>query len=564
LAPNHLPVALTRKLRGCYNPSEFKGRHSERLARSAFTFPSPRFFSYMPDSSESNTDGSLPRADEARLAGRLFWLLVVVHVVVWTVVPAMTDPNAPLDTVEMRYWGHQWQLGYHKHPPLPGWIAEAAAECCGGGFWGVYLAAQLGMAAAFWAVWRLGSELLTPRLALLGVCLLECSYYYTFNTAEFNNNVAMFPYWALAVLFLFWALESGKNRYWIATGVALGLGLMCKYTAGILVATMLLFMLLHPAARRAWLRPGPYLTTAVAALVFFPHVAWAVAHRFPTLEYASSRSHDGPWLIGHLLCPLEFTASQLLVLLPTAWAILPLAGIRWRLRPVAPQERFRRDFLLAMALGPFVLHLVAAGVFNRWLLSAYGSQLWMFTGVLLLFCLAIRPTQAAMRRSFVRCIVVGVVFVVSLVVHGIATPYVFDIALRIHCPSPAVAAQVRELWTRRYGQPLPVVAGDWWLVSNIGFYGPDRPVMYGSSDLNRLDMGPGCSGWTDDGELLSRGGVVVWNADTCADDPREVLPARFPSVEFLPPLSIPWQTGAKIPPLRVGVAIIPPHSQQRP
>jgi len=560
----------------------------------------------MPDSSESNLDAAPLRAKEAWSASRLFWLLVVVHVVVWTVVPALTDPNAPLDTVEMRYWGQQWQLGYHKHPPLPGWIAEAAAECCGGSFWGVYLAAQLGMAAAFWAVWRLGSELLTPRLALLGVCLLECSYYYTFNTAEFNNNVAMFPYWALAVLFLFWALESEGNRYWIATGVALGLGLMCKYTGAMLVVTMLLFMLLHPVARRAWLRPGPYLTTAVAALVFFPHVAWAVAHRFPTLEYASSRSHDGPPLIGHLLCPLEFTASQLLVLLPTAWAILPLirispragrftngvpllgtssagrnrwfghclfqavahcgakcglAGIRWRLRPIEAEERFQRDFLLAMALGPFALHLVAAGVFNRWLLSAYGSQLWMFAGVLLLFCLAIRPTQAAMRQSFVRCIAIGVVFVVCLVVHGIATPYVLKMPLRIHCPSTALAAQVRELWTRRYGQPLPIVAGDWWLVSNIGFYGPDRPVMYGGSSPNLLDMGPDCSGWTNDEELLSRGGVVVWDASTCADDPREVLPARFPSVEFLPPLSIPWQTGAKIPPLRVGVAIIPPRGQ---
>jgi 4-amino-4-deoxy-L-arabinose transferase-like glycosyltransferase len=516
---------------------------------------------FMPISSESNLDGAPLCSEEARLAGRLFWLLVVVHVVVWTVVPALRDPNAPLDMVEMRYWGQQWQLGYHKHPPLPSWIAAAAAECCGGSFWGVYLVAQLGMAAAFWAVWRLGNALLAPRLALLGACLLETSFYYTFNSAEFNNNVAMFPYWALAVLFLYWALESGKNRWWIATGVALGLGLMCKYTVTILAVTMLLFMLLHPAARRAWLRPGPYLTTAFAALVFFPHAAWAVAHRFPTLEYAAVRSRSGPFLIGHLLCPLEFAGSQLLVLLPTAWAILPLTGIRWRLRPLAPAERFHRDFLLAMALGPFALHLLAAGVLNRWLLSAYGSQLWMFTGVLLLFCLATVPTQAALRRSFVRCIAIGIVFVVGFVVHGAATPYLFNVALRIHCPSPALATQVRELWTRRYGQPLPMVAGDWWLASNIAFYGPDCPVIYGGSDLNHLDMGPGCSGWTNDTELLSRGGVVVWNADTCADDPRKILPPRFPRVEFLSPLSIPWQTGAKIPPLQVGVAIIPPHSQ---
>jgi 4-amino-4-deoxy-L-arabinose transferase-like glycosyltransferase len=514
--------------------------------------------SLLPDSS---SDSASSRAEEARSAGRLFWLLVAIHVVVWTVISTLAQPSAPLDTIEMRYLGQQWQFGYHKHPPLPAWIAEAAAECCGGHFWGVYLATQLGMAAAFWAVWRLGSELLAPRLALLGVCLLECSYYYTFTTAEFNNNVAMFPYWALAVLFFYWALTSGKNCHWIAAGVSLGLCLMCKYSAAMLVAAMLLFMFLNPKARRAWLRPGPYLTTVAAALVFLPHIVWVVGRGFPTLDYAASRSHAGPAVIGHLLCPLEFVGSQLLVLLPTAWAILPLAGVRWRLRPIAADERFQRDFLVAMVLGPFALHLLAAGLSNRWLLSAYGSQLWMFTGVLLLFCLTLRPKQTAVRRCLVRCLVMGVVFAVGLVVYSVTTPYLFNIALRIHCPSRALAAQVHGLWTQRYGQPLPIVAGDWWLASHIAQYGPDHPIVYGGSDLNRLDMGPGCSPWCSDEQLRSRGGIILWDAAACRDSPRKDLKARFPSAEFPKPLSIPWRTGAKIAPLRVGIAIIPPHEQ---
>jgi hypothetical protein len=515
----------------------------------------------MPDSSESNLDDVLPRADEIRAAVRWFWLLVFVHVLGWTVVSALTCQNAPLDTVEMRYLGHYWQLGCHKHPPLPGWIAEIAATAVGGHFWGVYLAAQLGMAAAFWAVWRLGREMLAPRLALLGVCLLECAYYYTFATVEFNNNVAMFPYWALAVLFFYWALQSGKNRWWIATGVSLGLGLMCKYTAAMLIAPMFLFMLLHPEARRAWRRPGPYLTIVAAALVFSPHAAWAVAHDFPTLKYASARSHDGPSLVGHLLCPLEFAGSQLLVLLPLFWAALPLTGWRWRLRPIAAEERFKRDFLLMAALGPFVLHLLVAGLLNRRLLSAYGSQLWMFTGVLLLFCLVLKPTRSALRQCFVRCVAVGAILAIGFVAHGRATPYLFKVALRAHCPSQALAEKVEELWTARYGSPLPIIAGDWWLSGNIGFYGHDHPLMYGGSDLNCLDMGCGCSDWTSDAELLSRGGIIVWNAGAYHGNAHETLKTKYPNVKFLPDLTIPWQTGASIPPLRVGAALIPPKDR---
>jgi 4-amino-4-deoxy-L-arabinose transferase-like glycosyltransferase len=508
--------------------------------------------------SDCNLDDRSSRA-EATVASRWFWLLVAIHVIVWTIVPALSQPAAPLDTIEMRYLGTQWQMGYHKHPPLPSWIAAAAAESCGDSFVGVYLASQLGMAAAFWAVWRLGRELLSPRLALLSVCLLECSYYYTFSTAEFNNNVAMFPFWALAVLFLYWALTSGRNRYWIATGLSLGLAMLCKYSAAMLVVPMFLFMLLHPRARRSWLSLGPYLTIVAAGLVFLPHAVWIVNHRFPTLTYAASRSHTGPPLAGHLLCPLEFLGSQLLVLLPTAWAILPLTGIRVRVRSVPADERFSRDFLLAMALGPFLLHLVAAGILNRWLLSAYGSQLWMFTGVLLLFCLAIKPTPLAMRQAFARCITMGMVFAVGLTVYSVATPYVFNLALRIHCPSRALAAQIHDLWKDRYDQPLRIIAGDWWLAGQVAFYGPDKPIVYGGSDLNRLDMGPVCSGWASDEQLLSQGGVIVWDDAARKDDVRSVLRVRFPSAEFPPPLSIPWQTGAKLPPLQVGIAVIPPH-----
>ena len=54
---------------------------------------------------------------------RLFWLLMAGHFFVWVAVCLLTQPNMPLDMVEMLYWGQQWQLGYHKHPPLPAWLA---------------------------------------------------------------------------------------------------------------------------------------------------------------------------------------------------------------------------------------------------------------------------------------------------------------------------------------------------------------------------------------------------------------------------------------------------------
>src|SRR5690606_25389546 len=102
---------------------------------------------------------------------RLFWLLVFVHLVVWMSICIFAQPNAPLDTVEQIFWGIHWQLGYHKHPPLPAWIA-AGAVWLAGEVWGAYLAGQIAVLTCIWAAWRLGREYLSPPLALAAAALL--------------------------------------------------------------------------------------------------------------------------------------------------------------------------------------------------------------------------------------------------------------------------------------------------------------------------------------------------------------------------------------------------------
>ena len=218
-------------------------------------------------------------------------------------------------------------MGYHKHPPLPAWIAEAAAVGCGGHFWGVYLVSQLGIVACLWAVWRLGRDLLPPWLAFLGgvpdgVLLLVHP-----GHGRIQQQRRHVPLLGVGdpVSVLGTQRKAASCRWWLAVGAMLGLAMLCKYSAAVLAMTVFLFLVVHPVARRAWRRPGPYLMILVAVLVFSPHVVWAIVQGWPSLGYAASRTPGGPVPWGHLLCPLEFTGSQLLVLLPTFIAIVPLA-----------------------------------------------------------------------------------------------------------------------------------------------------------------------------------------------------------------------------------------------
>ena len=493
-------------------------------------------------------------------AARYFWLLATAHVVVWTLARLLAEPNAPLDVVEMAYLGREWQLGYPNHPPLAAWVTEAAVVLGGGSIWGVYLVSQLAMVTCLWAAWRLGRELLSPGAALLGAVVLECCFYYHFTTSEVNNNVALYPFWALAVLFFYRALTASAPRDWVATGVCVGIGLLAKYSMAILVVTMVAFMLAVPAARRHWRRPGPYLALGTALVIVAPHLYWAAPQHFPAVQWALDRTRD-PDQRSRFINLLSFSRDQLVAVLPIVAVLLPLTGLRWRLRRLDSVERFSRDFLAAMGLGPFAVQAALALALDLKLRSMYGSQLWTFTGVLILFSLALRPEAVGWRRAVIGCGFMGVGMVVAAIVYDQAWPYVNGQPMSVHFPGREAAARVHAVWQERFDQPLLVVGGEWMLAANAALYSRPRLQVYGGGPYARDPApSPRDNPWTSDEALKRTGGILLWSADRQEPGIAVHLCRRFPMLEILNPVALRWETGAAIAPLRVGMGVIPPGS----
>src|SRR5262245_13576440 len=74
---------------------------------------------------------------------RIFLGWVTLRTLAWSIVLFLLQASPSLDVIEMLTWGRYWQWGYHKHPPLPAWIAEFAFQVSGGSLFGVYLASYL-------------------------------------------------------------------------------------------------------------------------------------------------------------------------------------------------------------------------------------------------------------------------------------------------------------------------------------------------------------------------------------------------------------------------------------
>lgn len=127
-------------------------------------------------------------------------------------------------------------------------------------------------------------------------------------------------------------------------------------------------------------------------------------------------------------------------------------------------------------------------------------------------------------------------------------------------PGKALAREINQQWHQEHEQPYPLVGGDWWLAGNVACYAAHRPSVYPSRELWLCEPEPRAASWTSDEDFQQRGGVLLWNAQgqetICLNDCAQ----RFPAAEVKPPLLLPYECSAPLPPLRVGVAFVTPHS----
>ncbi len=483
---------------------------------------------------------------------QVFWAFVAVHLTLWTLLPFLFHPNAPLDVVEQVSWGREWQMGYYKHPPLAAWLTDAVYLASGGKLWSIFLLSQSAIAVCFWAVWKLANEIVDRSRALAAVLLLEGVLYFSFTSPEFNPNVLELPMWALIALFAWRALKRGKMLDWALLGLFAGLGLWTKYYTGVLLLALLVFLVADREARKSFRTAGPYVAFILGLLSFSPHLAWMIAHRFSTVTYAVARAEGSKTLTTHITYPLGFATAQLLAVALMLLVFVVLYGM-WRRAEDAKggsgqaASPMAARFLAAMALGPFAITLLISVVFNWKLRAMWGTPLWFLLPLLLLATSNITD-ERLQRAPLIRAtLIVGFVLAQAFVLPLTVGPYVYKPRKALF-PGEMMGKTISSEWRQQTGRPLVYVVGETWMAGNMAFYSPDRPSTLTEGD-ERL------SPWIDMQMLRRYGAVIVWEGE---NDLPDTYRQRFPSAIVQSAIKLPWHTRAKVPPAVVHWAIVPP------
>jgi len=489
-----------------------------------------------------------------REPGRCLAVVLALHVIVWTLLPALLSHNLQLDLIEDLALGREWQLGYWKHPPLPWWIADLAYRAVGD-VRVVYLLGPLSAAACMAVVWLLGRDILGGFQALIAVLALEGLHFFNFSVPKFAHDQMQLPFWALTGLFLYRAITRERWLDWIAAGIALALCFWSKYAAFALAGSIGLFMLFDPKARSTLRTPGPWLMALAFLVTIGPNLAWLIDSGYLPFRYVDGRAKVATHWYHFFTFPLQWAGGQLFFLAPTI-ALIGLALFGARRTPAGDDKIcLARRYVTMLALGPFAVTTAVALVAGRLPVAMWGYPLWSFAPLAALLWFGTATEPLPLRRFAAGFLIVFAAFPLAYAIVEGLEPIIRDRPKATQFPGRALAEQVTQRWRDKFATPLPYVGGGEFATNNIAVYSPDRPHVIVHADL-------GISPWIDAGDLKRRGAVLVWEDGQIDAAQLARLRSDYPGLDVREPLTLPRQVfieSDKVRPVRVHLAFVPPR-----
>jgi 4-amino-4-deoxy-L-arabinose transferase-like glycosyltransferase len=320
--------------------------------------------------------------------------------------------------------------GYFDQPPLSILLATASMHLVGG-------VARLTLrwpfialfAGTTWLFFLLGRRLFGAWPAFYAALLLNLAPVFSLSVGIFlqPDGPLMF-FWVLCLWCLVHVLiEPVSPRpllWWVSAGAALGLGLLSKYTAVLLVAGVGLYVLTDRTRRRWLAHPGPYLALAIAAVFFSPVLFWNASHHWISFMWQGTRGLDElqglrlDWMLRNI-------GGQSLELLPWVW----LALVVELAHSLGRRSTAERRLVGWVAVLPIVLFTGVAA----YALTGQRHFHWGMPGYLLLFLplgdtvhRGLRAGRAMFRRGLVATVVVSLL-VMTVATSHVATGWLKDV-----------------------------------------------------------------------------------------------------------------------------------------
>ncbi len=396
----------------------------------------------------------------------IFIIFLILHLVIWTIAPTLSNTNLPLDTIEALAWGSNLEWGFNKHPPLSAFAVEIFYQIFGSQDWAYYFLSQIFVITSFIIVYKFSEEIIENQtLALLPVFLLEGIYFYNFTTPEFNVNVAQLPFWALTVYYTWRCIKYDKAVDYVFLGIFAGLGILSKYLFIYLIlgVKLVFFYFLKKGIKVShYFIAGP-----ITLLIILPHLIWLTENNYITISYGILRTGGVGNFIDHLIYPIIFLAKQIVLLVPFFLMSFFMAK---KLKTKINFKDKKLVFLLLITIAPIFFMLLTSMILGVKIRTMWMTPFYLFSGVLLVYIFKKNIVINKLKKFIFSFIFL---FFLSPIAY-LSVSFVNE-NKRTDYPGKEIARLVQNKWDENFVNEIKIVVGDEWYAGNLSYHLISRP-----------------------------------------------------------------------------------------
>ena len=415
----------------------------------------------------------------------LFYIFIAIHLIVWTLVPSLTNNNLPLDTIEALAWGSNLDWGFNKHPPASAFFIEIFYQIFGSQDWAYYLLSQIFVVIAFIVVFKFAEELFRNKtLSLISVFLLEGIYFYNFTSPEFNVNVCQLPFWSLCVYYS-WKLFDKREisvKDCILLGVFAAIGFLSKYLfIYLLVSIDLLFFYVIFIKKYQKFDFKYLVSLEVFIVLLVPHLIWLTNNDYVTIIYGLARTGlENSSLLDHIIYPLIFLGKQIIILIPFFIMLFFLVN-RFKFKISLKDKKLL--FLIFINLVPVGFMFLTSMLIGSKIRTMWMTPFYLFFGVLVVYIFQAHINLKKLN-GFIS------VFLILFIFSPFAYAYISitETEKRTDYPGKEIAVKIQYAWGKNYKEPINVVFGDEWVAGNLSYHLKTRPIWEGPITQYKLNL----------------------------------------------------------------------------
>jgi hypothetical protein len=274
-----------------------------------------------------------------------------------------------------------------------------------------------------------------------------------------------------------------------------------KYSAGILLFWVFIWLLVTPVGRLSFKGLGPWLTGLIFVAIALPQASYLIDSDFLPIHYAQDRARS-----GGVSDSVSFLGAQLADHLFFI-VLLIMGGLvgRGARSPKTDRPSDKSIFLWLVVIAPVVMVALLPVIAGMGLKPMWGTPMFNFSGLVFLYFLGGRITDVRAQRLIVSSLLLIPLIGALYAFQHVHRADMSDKPMRTLWPQKEIAQEMRSAYLSDTGSPLKIVAATDWLGGLIASSGGEQLRVRIDADLVK-------SPWVSDKDIQEAGVLVAWLA----------------------------------------------------